>query len=405
MTTAGYFAQPNVPPPLTVLYHADGRTAYAYRHVLLRPVGALNASATDMEAFIQFMLNRGERAGSQIVPASAIRSMELPETYNGARAGLTIGYGKSDAIQEENGFVWYGHEGGIDGGRSSLAYLPEYRIGYFFSANGGESGAAGFLLDRTLRAFLTQGLKIAAAPAVVRTSSETTQHYSGWYQPWSPQVQDMYFLQRLLPIAVAVDGSGMTVTPFLGRSRSLVGMGKGLYRAAQEPRASFALMDSPDGPLLLSPNDSFLKIPAALVWLQLGASLLFVLAVLSVLIRALVWVVRSLFSRKQGWRYPLLQRWPLVASLCVAGSVTLLVVSADDLADRFGTITTYSLALCALTLIFAAASVLALVMAFRRREAHVRRIAYWHSLVVSCAFAGAGGYLLYWGVIGYRSWL
>jgi CubicO group peptidase (beta-lactamase class C family) len=57
MKTATYFEQPS--PHLTTLYRADGKTPNSYWNILERPAGAINASARDMAAYVQFYLNRG----------------------------------------------------------------------------------------------------------------------------------------------------------------------------------------------------------------------------------------------------------------------------------------------------------------------------------------------------------
>jgi len=49
--------------------------------------------------------------------------------------------------------------------------------------------------------------------------------------------------------------------------------------------------------------------------------------------------------------------WPLVAVLSLVGSVSVIVMSGDDLIERFGLVTGWSVALFLLTIAFAVASV------------------------------------------------
>jgi CubicO group peptidase (beta-lactamase class C family) len=68
MKTATYFE-----PPAGIaatLYHDDGKTPYNYSHILLRPSGAISASANDMAAYVRFYLNRGAVNDVQIVPSA-----------------------------------------------------------------------------------------------------------------------------------------------------------------------------------------------------------------------------------------------------------------------------------------------------------------------------------------------
>src|SRR5208283_1596619 len=66
------------PPQLTTLYHNDGGTPFPYWNILLRPAGAINASARDMGAYLQFYLNRGMVGGVAVMPSAAIDRMETP---------------------------------------------------------------------------------------------------------------------------------------------------------------------------------------------------------------------------------------------------------------------------------------------------------------------------------------
>ena len=64
MKTATYFERPS--PQLTTLYHGDGKTPYPYWNIIERPAGAINATANDMAAYVQFYLNRGAVGGVQV---------------------------------------------------------------------------------------------------------------------------------------------------------------------------------------------------------------------------------------------------------------------------------------------------------------------------------------------------
>jgi CubicO group peptidase (beta-lactamase class C family) len=141
MKTATYFQQPS--PQLTTLYHPDGKTPYPYWNILLRPAGAINASAKDMAAYLQFYLNRGEVGGVQVMPAASIERMETPTRTWEAQQGLKAGYGLSNYTSVQDGFVYHGHDGGVDGGLTEMAYMPEYGVGYFYSINAGNGAALG----------------------------------------------------------------------------------------------------------------------------------------------------------------------------------------------------------------------------------------------------------------------
>src|ERR1035437_2124735 len=165
MKTAIYFERPT--PQLTTLYYEDGKTPHHYWNILLRPAGAINASAKDMAAYVGFYLNRGAVGGTQVVPAAFIDRMETPTRTWAAQQGLKAGYGLSNYTSIQDGFVYHGHNGGGDGGLTDMSYLPEYGVGYFYSINSG-NGAAFGKLGEAIRAYVTRNLTrqpvLTAAP-------------------------------------------------------------------------------------------------------------------------------------------------------------------------------------------------------------------------------------------------
>ena len=94
MKTATYFEPTSA--PITTLYHSGGKTPYLYWNILIRPVGAINASANDMAAYVRFYLNRGSVNGREVMPASSINRMEIPTRTWAAKHGLKTGYGMSN---------------------------------------------------------------------------------------------------------------------------------------------------------------------------------------------------------------------------------------------------------------------------------------------------------------------
>ena len=76
----------------------------------------MNASASDMANYLLFYLNRGSVNGTQILPAAAIDRMEIPTSTWAAKESLKTGYGLSNYWTVEDGFVYHGHDGGVDGG-------------------------------------------------------------------------------------------------------------------------------------------------------------------------------------------------------------------------------------------------------------------------------------------------
>ena len=86
MKTATYFEP--APGTATTLYHPDGKTPFPYSHIIMRPAGAINASANDMAAYLRVLSQsrRGEwKAGG---PLPRHRSYGESQEHLGRQRGF-----------------------------------------------------------------------------------------------------------------------------------------------------------------------------------------------------------------------------------------------------------------------------------------------------------------------------
>jgi CubicO group peptidase (beta-lactamase class C family) len=406
MTTATYSEQPS--PALTTLYHSDGKTPYPYWNILERPAGAINASARDMAAYVLFYLNRGLVGGKEVAPASLIDRMETPTRTWAAQQGLKTGYGLSNYTTIHDGFVYHGHNGGVGGGLTEMAYLPEYGVGYFCSINAG-SGEAFGKIGEAIRGYITRGLTPPGVPAA-GTLPADAQTYAGWYEPDSPRNQFTYFMERLglrrvrfahgnLETASALGLLDDTFVPVSGEQfRYLPLAGR------PEPIATVALLTPNDEGRFIQMSETWKRMPAWMAIGEIAIMVWFVLALVAILLYAPFWVVGGLRKRLRRPAERAIRLWPLIATLSLVLTVLIFQRASSDLIARLGNVTAWSVGLCVSTLLFgiaAAASVLALLLA-RRKE--VRRLVYWGSVAVIVPLAIVAVYFAYWGVIGVRMW-
>src|SRR5271168_5244660 len=97
------------------------------------------------------------------MPPGSIDRMEIPTRTWGAQEGLKAGYGLSNYWSFHEGFVYHGHNGGVDGGLTEMAYLPEYGVGYFYSIDS-DNGDSFQKIGKTIRAYLTRELQKPVLP-------------------------------------------------------------------------------------------------------------------------------------------------------------------------------------------------------------------------------------------------
>ena len=409
MKTATYF-----PPPTgtaTTLYHTDGKSPYPYWNVIFRPAGSINASANDMAAYVQFYLNRGAVNGAQVVPATNIDRMEIPVSTWAAKDGMKTGYGLHNYWSIHDGYVYHGHNGGVNGGLTEMAYMPDYGVGYFFSINSGNTDAFQ-RVGKAIRAYITSKLQKPSLPPVASLPPNAGQ-YSGWYEPDSPRVELSHFLERLTGISwIRFKDGNLFLTYLGGWNETFVPVVGTQFRHVpkKDPPEPVSTLE------LLTPNQegqfvqvgimtTMKRIPAWLAILEIALTIFLLLSMLSILVYALFWILGGLSKRRRRPAERSLRIWPLIAVLSVVAIVGIFIVCSDDLISRMGNLTVWSAAFFLATIVFAVAA-LASTIALWRAPAHtVRRGVRRYSIVVAVALLIATAYLAYWGLIGLRTWV
>jgi len=299
MSTADYFLSPRSAAILTQLYRSDGQTPIPFHHICLRPSGAVLASAADMGACLRLFLNRGRVGSRVILPEHALRRMETPTTYWGAQAGLATGYGLNNyTTLDDRGFVWHGHDGGMEGSQTEMAYLPDQGIGYFFSINTRSPKSLG-AISREVQAFATKDLARPTLPRAQPVSRPVQDEYGGWYHPDSPRMQIMSGFERLRGLVRCRFEAGRLhwTQPLLGLSRTYVAVTDRTFRVETRGAATLAVMATEDGRIVQTSGATFSRVPSALAYVEILLTGSFLLAVTSVPLFALVWGARWLLGR------------------------------------------------------------------------------------------------------------
>lgn len=402
MNTASYFLTPEVEQSLTKLYRTDGTSTYPYWHISMRPSGSINASAREMGNYIQMYLNRGSFNGQQIVQNASLERMERPETSYAARAGMRTGYGLSNYTTPYKSFIFHGHNGGVEGGLTEMSYLPEHGIGFIMMMNSGD-GSAYTEINDMIRGYLIRDLPKPTLPSASNIAAELAAKYDGWYEPISPRVQMLQFLERLAGMArVRVDDNKFEMKS-LGRTREYVAVQDLLLREKETPVATIALIpDAEEGIIVQGMMSTFRRIPTAQAIVQIVLPVLVLLLMMSSVLFALIWIPRRIFGRMRDVPLLRVRIIPLIAVLSLAAFVFLMLHGTNNIM-LLGRVTWLSLTIFVLTLLFALASVWGLIVAVRARKS-VRRSVAIHSLLVATACTITAIYLAYWGIIGLRTW-
>jgi CubicO group peptidase (beta-lactamase class C family) len=411
MRTATYLLSPAMRAEGATLYRDDGITPVPYWHVLQRPAGSINASAEDMARYLRFLIGQGTIDGAQLVPAGLIERMALPHSSLSARAGLPVGYGLFLGSYVDSGFVWVGHNGGVNGGLSMFAYLPSAGRGFYFAINSG-SIAAYKALHSLLRDYLVRDLTRPALPPAAPMSAQARARWTGWFRSDNPRNQKLYGVERVLSLTrVTADDSTLVVRSVLDDDARYVPVSERLFRQSSEPVPTLALVeDAANGRPVAIERVGYLlprelvRVPSTIAWLELGVVFAFVLALIATLVFALIWVPRLVFRRLRGERQLRVRALPLLGALAIGAHVVILIGAAGDPIARLGAPTAWSVSLWVLSVSFALVSVLALFTALRADRSAMRRGVWWLSVFASATFTVVAAYLAYWGLIGWRTW-
>ena len=408
MKTAAYFQS----SPATTLYHNDGKTPYPYWHILLRPAGSINASANDMAAYVQFYLNRGAVSGKQIVASADIDRAESPASTWAAKDGMKAGYGLSNYWSVEDGFVYHGHDGGVEGGLTEMSYMADYNVGYFYSINSG-NGEAFDKVGKAIRAYITSKLEKPSLPPVA-TPPAVAADYAGWYVPDSPRVELTHFLERLVGVTYVRFKDGNLLLDLLGAWNETYAPVSGTQfrhvpkkrEDAPDPVATLELLTpNQDGRFLqVGMGATMKRIPAWIAITQIVVTAFVLLSMVSILLYAPFWILGGLSKKRRRPAERGMRLWPLLAVLSLITFVGVIIVCSADLIDRLGNLTGWSVAVCVSTVAFATASVASAISVWRAPVDVVRRGVRRYSRMVTLALLIAAAYLAYWGIIGLRTW-
>jgi CubicO group peptidase (beta-lactamase class C family) len=399
MKTATYFEP--AAGTATTLYHNDGKTPYRYWNIIYRPAGSINASANDMAAYVRFYLNRGLVNGNQVVPSANIDRMEIPTSTWAAQQGMKFGYGLSNYWSIHQGFVYHGHNGGVEGGLTDMSYMPDLGVGYFYSINSG-SGAAFSRIGKAIRAYITRNLQKPALPAQASLPADAPE-YNGLYEPDSPRVEMMHFIERLGGISHIRSAEGKLFLTYIGGWNDLflpVSSERFRHVSKKDPPDPVATLE------LLPPNQegrfvqvgmtTLKRIPAWFAILEIALTTFVLLSLTSIVIYAPFWLLGGLSSRRRRPAERAMRIWPLIAVLSLVAIVVIFVASSDDLISRMGNLTPWSFGFFLCTIAYAVAAVASAIAVWRAPVEKVRRRIHTYSIMVTAALLISTAYLAYW---------
>ena len=377
-----------------------------YWHISLRPSGAINASANDMARLLQMFLGRGTLDGVQYVSSASLERMETAHTTNAARAGLEIGYGLNNYTSAHEHWVYQAHSGGVNGGLTEFAYMPDANRGYAFMINSGSGAAFGDISD-LIRNYQTRDLAEPDVPDAVPMKDYAI---AGLYHPINPRQQISYFLDRALGIEKLWFEDGVL------KRKALLGGDVTDYRPAlsgqfRSPKSGRTVLLSAEDPvagLVVHAGNLVLKPVSPLVaYGQLAIAALWLVSIGTSFLYFLVWGVRKLRGKVAKGGSTRIRLWPLFAGVSVVAFVALFAAGMSSTSNIFITLgrpTATSISIMLATIAFAVFAALGTFTAITERNTKMNRFNYWYCSISSYLHLLVAAYLLWFGVIGIQTW-
>jgi CubicO group peptidase (beta-lactamase class C family) len=392
MKTATFFESEHYKNNSVTLYQGDSKQPYW--HIIMRPSGAINASANDMIKLLDFFIHTSDQ---NILDETSIESMRIPHGSTIADSGLEVGHGLSHFIEASNGYTWYGHNGGVNGGLSDFKYIPELGIGYYVAINS-NNGNTIYAITELLKTHLTKDL-IAPAKPYTQDLSVDTEALEGYFRVVNPRNSSLYFLEYLLSVGkIETRPEGIALIGIIDGSVDLyTPINQNQYVDPVTGNISLTVSEDPlIGSVLQSQwftlkQVSFLSVYGPLVFI-----LLWVIATLVVLVRSMILVIIKILKKKINgnlWIHllPILQIFSF--ALFVRGFIGIVMV--DFFADNrlISGLIAYG------TIIFLLISIGSAVWFLFKRE---KNYGYVQGLVYSLMNVTIGIYLTSMGITGFH---
>ena len=130
----------------------------------------------------------------------------------------------------------------------------------------------------------------------------------------------------------------------------------------------------------------------------------FLLTFVSILLYAAFWLIGGLIKKRRRPAERWMRLWLLIAVLSLLAFVGCMILAGSDSIPRLGNLTIYSFGIFVTTLLFGFASLASAVALWRARKQEIRKSVRWYSMAATAGLLIAALYLVWWGVIGLRTW-
>jgi CubicO group peptidase (beta-lactamase class C family) len=379
--------------------YMDDDEPVVFRPFTHRPAGALLASADDLAKLVHFWIVRGE-GYPPIVSAAGLARIERSGTL--PYPHLDGDYGFANYGDVMHPVLSRGHDGGMPGFHASVRYVPSLGVGYALLLNSSYTFRGYFELRSLLFAYLTHGRTFPPPP---EPRGDVERPGADYFSYESPRNEAFGFLDQLrIGWHVTDLGDHLHVSDVEGGRFELVPAADGGYRARRECGSTVRFTTNRDGtPVMVT---GFAYGEAAIGWIAQLRYIAFGLTV-ALLQFAPIWaaLVLALGAFRRRRVVPVsLALWPAVTGL--AAIALSMLMNRAFFTGVIGIVHPVTVAICALTIVFAFASVASLVTTVRccMRLDRPSVSALVMPMICGLAFTCLTLWLAAHGWLGFRTW-
>ncbi len=401
MRSSTFLYNENVKLQGATLYSGDMQ-AQTYRHINVRPSGALNASAYDMSKLLMFFINRGKLAENRVLSEHSLLRMESVASTSAARLGQKIGYGLANYSLPYKNWIYRQHNGAIQGGLSDFSYLPEEKLGHSIMINS-DNYLAMRQISNAISEYETRNLPIKKVKKEIDVQA-VHKTIEGVYYKINNRTAMFEFANLLQLQQFYFEGEQLVKKSFFGGKAShYFPVSDNMYKSAESGVTALTLVNDPfAGPVIHSGTKVLKPINQGLVYIILLIGVGWLITIVVTVLYACFCIVRQLRGQQTGKGISAIQLFPILASLMIILIVTIIkffavpepVVKPDII----------SLALTGLTYLFAIFSISGFLISVFNWSA-IRSSTYnkvFFSFAVSHSVMAL--YFSYFGVIGLQIW-
>lgn len=155
----GIEQRPNIATPYTTNYTGTLRVVPYDNWDNLAPAASIISSAKDMGKWLQFQLDSGRVNGRQVIAWPVLQKTRDISIVTGSRKSSIYpihirGYGLGVSVADYNGRQVYSHTGGAAGMVSSVAFIPEEKLGIAILTNNDNQSFFELLRYQVMDAYL-----------------------------------------------------------------------------------------------------------------------------------------------------------------------------------------------------------------------------------------------------------